>query len=127
MRALAVLMLALIGCGGSYTDERVNALTGAPGTKQDCDSLSHAYALAVQEARACDPAAADPCGGRAYELLESLCVIGVAPEKLAEVDAIADQYRAAGCPVGPPAPCPLRTRFTCEQAAANPFLCAGRP
>jgi hypothetical protein len=86
-----------------------------------CAAIEDAYAAAVAQARICDPAAADACGAARPGALRDpcQCLVAVTPAKVAALDDLAAQWRAAGCRSEP---------AICNRACTKPLPgCVGPP
>ena len=101
---IAMVLLFAAGCGGPRAGPALAPSTPDPATSgASCGDLQLGYARALQQARRCDPAAADACAAVRPARLEDpcRCAVSVAPASTAELDRLSEAYRASACPRRP--------------------------
>jgi hypothetical protein len=91
----------------------------------DCEAIYASYVQALVQAQGCHPAAADACSVAVRSFLEVNCTVWVSPENSAPLQALREQYVAAGCQLGEGFPCPAPTVGKCLEDAQGGPRCGG--
>jgi hypothetical protein len=133
------VILVVSACGGHQSSDR----SPRPSTKMEfsatassCQEIAARYGEAMQAAVECNPSESSPCGAQRPVAMSSknadgstttgLCHIAnagyVSPDRVASVDGILSDYRAAGCEVAE-CPGPAPHTATCVQSGDSQPVC----